>query len=282
MNLSHLETIRNLLAEGTTKPADCEPLLPRISGIRTVVFDVYGTLLTSGCSKKHPHAESKVDKLLPPILKGYELALPETPHSLADSLDALIEREHQAAKDRGIPYPEIDICSIWSELLHHPVGDTIEDIALQYECMTNPVWPMPGASELIADLKKKQLSLGIVSNAQFYTPLLFPALMKATLPDMGFTESLCVFSYQYGLAKPGDDLYRILKEKLAPHGISPAHVLYIGNDAHKDIHPAAKAGFRTVLFAGDAESLKRHPEKSGLLPPDAVITHLQQICQLLS
>ena len=282
MSLSHLETIRNLLDEGATEPANCEPLLPRISGIRTVVFDVYGTLLSSGCCKKHPRAESIVDRLLPAILEGHELALPETSHSLADSIEVLIAREHRTAKARGISYPEIDIRSIWSELLQHPVGHAIEDIAVRYECMTNPVWPMAGARELIAVLKKKQLSLGIVSNAQFYTPLLFPALMEATLPDLGFTESLCVFSYQHGHAKPGNDLYRILTEKLAQQSISPAHVLYIGNDALKDIHPAAKAGFRTVLFAGDADSLKRHPEKTGLLPPDAVITHLQQILYLLS
>ena len=72
MSLSHLETIRNLLDEGATEPANCEPLLPRISGIRTVVFDVYGTLLSSGCCKKHPRAESIVDRLLPAILEGHD------------------------------------------------------------------------------------------------------------------------------------------------------------------------------------------------------------------
>ena len=281
MSLSHLETIRNLLAAGVTEPADCKPILPKLSGIRTVVFDVYGTLLASGHCRKNPQPATSIEDLLRPILQDHKLALPETPHSLEANLTALIQREHQAARARGISYPEIEIRAIWSELLHHPVGEVIEDVALQYECMTNPVWPMPGASNLIADLKKKPLSLGIVSNAQFYTPLLFPALLQATLPDLGFTEFLCLFSYQYGLAKPGEDLYLLLKKKLATNGISPAHVLYIGNDAHKDIHPAAKAGFRTALFAGDMNSLKLHPDKPGLLPPDAVVTHLQQICYLL-
>ena len=281
MSLSHLETIRNLLAAGVTEPADCKPILPKLSGIRTVVFDVYGTLLASGHCRKNPQPATSIEDLLRPILQDHKLALPETPHSLEAKLTALIQREHQAARARGISYPEIEIRAIWSELLHHPVGEVIEDVALQYECMTNPVWPMPGASNLIADLKKKPLSLGIVSNAQFYTPLLFPALLQATLPDLGFTEFLCLFSYQYGLAKPGEDLYLLLKKKLATNGISPAHVLYIGNDAHKDIHPAAKAGFRTALFAGDMNSLKLHPDKPGLLPPDAVVTHLQQICHLL-
>ena len=281
MSLSHLETIRNLLAAGITEPADCKPILPKLSGIRTVVFDVYGTLLTSGHCRQYPQPATSIEDLLRSILQEHKLALPETPHSLEANLTALIQREHQAARARGISCPEIEIRAIWSELLHHPVGEVIEDVALQYECMTNPVWPMPGASKLIADLKKKPLSLGIVSNAQFYTPLLFPALLQETLPDLGFTEFLCFFSYQYGLAKPGEDLYLLLKEKLATNGISPAHVLYIGNDAHKDIHPAAKAGFRTALFAGDVDSLKLHPDKPGLLPPDAVVTHLEQICHLL-
>ena len=281
MSLSHLETIRSLLFAGTTAPAACDAVLPHLPGIKTVIFDVYGTLLSSGCCRHPALKDSSLEDLLRSTVREHKLTLPETPTSLEANLAALIQKEHQASIAHGVTHSEVEIRSIWSELLHHPVGHAIEDIALRYECLTNPVWPMPGVSQLITELKARSLSLGIISNAQFYTPLLFPALLHATLPDLGFTESLCLFSYQYGFAKPGDDLYQILKERLIALGHFPDQVLYIGNDAHKDVHPAAKAGFRTALFAGDENSLDLHPEKSGLLPPDAVVTHLTQIPRLL-
>ena len=140
---------------------------------------------------------------------------------------------------------------------------------------------MPGASETLVTLRGRGLTLGIVSNAQFYTPLLFPALLGRDLEELGFEEDLCLFSYQHGVAKPGPALYRILHERLDQRGIAPAETLYLGNDAHKDIHPAAELGFHTVLFAGDNRSLRLHSDQTALHSPDALITNLAQLPDLL-
>ena len=281
MSIPHLETFRTLLDEDSTSPADCDPALPRLSGIKAVIFDVYGTLYTSGRYRENLQGGSTIEEKLRAILLTHQIEPPNDHHPLGANLLKLIQREHKAARARGVPYPEVEIRSIWSQLLDCPIDHVIEDIAIRYECMTNPVWPMPGASELLASLRHRQLLLGIVSNAQFYTPLLFPALLQYSLPDLGFNEALCVFSYQHAAAKPGGELYRILSERLSQHGILPQQVLYIGNDASKDIHPASEAGFRTALFAGDQNSLRLPSRKSELLPPDAVLTHLLQVPRLL-
>jgi putative hydrolase of the HAD superfamily len=68
-------------------------------------------------------------------------------------------------------------------------------------------------------------------------------------------------------------------QKIAEKGVSPASVLYIGNDMLNDIYPARQTGFKTALFAGDERSLRLRsddPRCRGLRA-DLVITDLSQL-----
>ena len=60
-------------------------------------------------------------------------------------------------------------------------------------------------------------------------------------------------------------------------------VLYVGNDMLNDIYPAAKAGFKTALFAGDSRSLRLRKDKPKCkyLSADIVITDLIQLLDYL-
>lgn len=281
MNPAAIQIIRELSREMRPVPTSCDPVLPSFPGIRAVIFDVYGTLFISSCGDRRPEEESPREDPLRAILEKYGIPSPSGNRSLTDQLHDLVSREHAVARDQGIRYPEIEIRDLWSELLDQPCGPELEHAALACECITNPVWPMPGASETLVTLHGRGLTLGIVSNAQFYTPLLFPALLDRDLEELGFEEDLCLFSYQHGVAKPGPALYRILRERLDQRGIAPAETLYLGNDAHKDIHPAAELGFHTVLFAGDNRSLRLHSDQTVLHSPDALITNLAQLPDLL-
>jgi len=53
-------------------------------------------------------------------------------------------------------------------------------LAVEYECRVNPVWPMPAALETIETLRARGFRLGIVSNAQFYTPLIIEAKISGS------------------------------------------------------------------------------------------------------
>ena len=281
MNPAAIQIIRELSREMRPVPTSCDPVLPGFPGIRAVIFDVYGTLFISSCGDRRPEEESPRQDPLRAILEKYGIPSPSENRSLTDRLHDLVSREHAVSRDQGIRYPEIEIRDLWSELLDQPCGPELEHAALACECITNPVWPMPGASETLVTLRGRGLTLGIVSNAQFYTPLLFPALLGRDLEELGFEEDLCLFSYQHGVAKPGPALYRILRKRLDQRGIAPAETLYLGNDAHKDIHPAAELGFHTVLFAGDNRSLRLHSDQTVLHSPDALITNLAQLPDLL-
>ena len=81
----------------------------------------------------------------------------------------------------------------------------------------------------------------MISNAQFYTPEAFPALVRQTLAELGFEHDLQFYSYQHGRAKPGLELYRLAAAALQGRGIPVERVLYVGNDMRNDIAPAAAA-----------------------------------------
>ena len=231
-------------------PTGLEPALPRLEGIRCLALDIYGTLLMS--ERQCPQ------KAMAGLIAAHQL--PKTDPS---SLDTIIARHHANARTEGILYPEVDIRHIWKEL--HPQHDS-ETLALHYELLAHNVWPMPGL--LLPD----DLLIAIISNAQFYTPLILEVIRP--LPVQA---DLTLYSYQYLQAKPAPFLFQTLKKNLALRNISPSEVLYLGNDHFKDILPAKAAGFRTALFAGDKRSLVTNRNES---PPDAVITHLSQLSSL--
>ena len=282
MDLSPLEIIRKLSRPSKPLPSDLQPVLPPISGIKAVVFDIYGTLFSSSCGDLQSSPGRHAENLLLSILRDYEITPPSGPTPLTTRLHDLIKREHEEAQAKGNPFPEIEIRNLWGKLLGLPPGPMIESIALRYECGVNPVWPMPGAGDLLSRLRHEGLALGLISNAQFYSPMLFPALLGLNLPEFGFASDLCIYSYQHGIAKPDPGLYEILRVRLKQHGIEPGETLYLGNDALKDIDPAARLGFHTALFAGDSRSLRLHRERDDLLPPKAILSNLNQVAGLLN
>ena len=161
-----------------------------------------------------------------------------------------------------------------------PDDDTekILRLAVEYECRVNPVWPMPGALKTIDNLRARGFRLGIVSNAQFYTPLIIEALLKKNLEQLGFEKALCVFSYKELKAKPSIELFQALE-----NSADLSKALYVGNDMLNDIWTASRAGCRTVLFAGDKRSLRLRgkDKRCKKLVPDAVVDHLHQITEMV-
>ena len=126
--------------------------------------------------------------------------------------------------------------------------------------------------------------MGLISNAQFYTPLLFKWFLGAEIDDLGFDKRLVFFSYRHGHAKPGQHLFRLALEQLRQIKIPASAVLYVGNDMLNDIWPAKQIGFHTALFAGDARSLRMRSDNPlcSSLTPDLVVTDLIQIIPYLS
>jgi putative hydrolase of the HAD superfamily len=276
-----------------------EALVDPLPGIRAILFDVYGTLVISASGDIGLAGEQ--DEAAALRAAWTEAGIEAPPGTGPRSLGDAIRRAHVRRREAGVEFPEVDIRAIWCELLGSPHAGApftgragasgpapdpaaVERLAVEYECRVNPVWPMPGLGQLLAGIRERGLVLGIVSNAQFYTPLMLEAFLGRGLHELGFDPACCAFSYRLLEAKPSTRIYR---EALAglrrEHGIAPEAVLYVGNDIRNDIWPASRVGCRTALFAGDERSLRlrRADPRCAGVQPERVVTDLRQVTAAL-
>lgn len=267
-----------------------------IDGIETILFDVYGTLLISGSGDVGTAAATDSAEAFTQALRsaGYEGDLSRAGELGPEMMKAEVRLWHETARENGIEFPEVEISKVWKnviqkfqslELLKADDGpQQILRLAVEYECRVNPVWPMPGALETIQKLKARGFKLGIVSNAQFYTPLILEALFGKPVEALGFDPALCVWSYQALRAKPAIELFSFDKaQDRQTLETDFSKTLYVGNDMLNDIWTATQAGCQTVLFAGDQRSLRLREQDSRCkkLKPTAVVDDLRQITEMI-
>lgn len=250
--------------------------------IECILFDVYGTLFISGSGDIHMAPKEPCDNhRLKKLLEKYKID--QKPRIVRADFFNQIETEHQAMREKGIDFPEIIIEKIWQDVLGLDL-QTARAFAVEFELIQNPVYPMPYLKQMLHECRELNLLIGIISNAQFFTPYLFDWFLESNLEDLNFEPDITLFSFQFGRAKPSPYLFQLAGDRLKQKGIPARTVLYLGNDMLNDIYPAQKAGFKTALFAGDARSLqlrKDHPRCKNL-SPDLVITRLDQVPGLLS
>ncbi|MBT4866391.1 MAG: HAD hydrolase-like protein [Planctomycetaceae bacterium] len=266
------------------------PVTKRLAGIRAVLFDVYGTMFISGSGEvgtvdADGHAAAFCD-----AMQAVGISLGCSGTEGVSRLQGGISDSHEVSRRDGIAFPEVDIVDVWTKVLVSLAQDdfvgsgspdmtTLRELAIQYEVRANPAWPMPGVHECLAGLQNAGVLLGIISNAQFFTPSLFPSLLSEDADALGFHSQLQFYSYRYGQAKPGRFLYELAAEELATLGVKPAETLFVGNDLLNDVKAAAAAGFRTALFAGDVRSLRWRTgdDRVENVAADIVLTHLEQL-----
>ncbi|MFU8847171.1 MAG: HAD family hydrolase [Opitutales bacterium] len=295
-NLKWLQLIRERRQiEPVTLPPDASARLTELKDIRAVVFDVYGTLFSSGVGDISLATEENRDAALRRVLLENDILINEAASTLRfdEVLHQIIHLHQEKRRAGGVEYPEVEIRAVWSDFLdtlvaskHAEIPESIdvETLVIDYETRVNPTQPMPGLSEMLAELRARGIVFSIISNAQFYTPLLFEAFLGKDIAALGFCPKCNVWSYAELEGKPSEQLYRIAAQRLmAHHEISPEQCLYLGNDMRNDIWPAQALGFRTALFAGDKLSLRRREEEAAGKDqhPDLEITELSQIQTLI-
>jgi putative hydrolase of the HAD superfamily len=275
-------------------PTDQPARLTRLRGIRAVLFDVYGTMFISASGDIAAGDGNVRSQAMADALEA--VGLPAARHKAERASEVLIEaitRTHKRLKERGVDYPEVEIRDIFGEVLDRlhaegfggkdPSRELCEALAVEYESSSNPTWPMPGLTETLRLLGQLKVAIGIISNAQFFTPLLFPAFLDKSLENLGFDPELCVFSYRLLEAKPSPQLFRRALEVLSRRGVEPDQVLYVGNDRLNDIWPASQTGMRSALFAGDNRSFRPREEdpRTRGVQEDVLLTDLRQLADVL-
>ena len=291
-------------------PADVNPQIADLSDARAVFWDVYGTLcgVSVGDLQRTLEYENRLTQAAGAVIEEFQLAPALTqlyPDRLADialrdRYLELIAESHERSRAAGIECPEVVIEQIWLWILEHcrqagyetgydePLLDTAYRAAYFFDASIQYNYLYPGIADCLTKLSEAHLVQGIISNAQFYTPIQLRRLLREALQrdnvelEDFFDESLVFFSYELGYSKPNQGAFQKANRVLAQRGIKPEEVVYIGNDMLNDVWAAARAGWRTILFAVDESqtTLRSDEPNCTQVQPDAVVTNAESLLEM--
>ena len=280
--------------------------------IKAVLWDVYGTLcsLDYGDLEKtlewheilQPTAQTTIEEFhLGDVLrKCYPEEEPDA--KLVELFLEQIDHSHQVSREMGIEHPEVMIEKIWQQILEplrrggyvpscsESESHTAYRIAYFFDACLQKMTLFEGMAQCLFTFKEAGLVQGIISNAQFYTPIRLRRLIRLALDktdfelDDVFTESLVLFSHELGFSKPNPGGFQRAIETLSEQDITPKEILYIGNDMLNDVTAAQDAGLHTILLAAnDSQVILRKDEpRCQNVKPDAVVNCASQIVDLIS
>ena len=284
-------------------PTGVAPHYHRDDAIKAVIFDIYGPLLISESGDIDESSMTTQSLKIALDAAGVRLRADdgkEEHHILRHLLHSFtlsVKQHHKLANEKNIPFPEVNIIEIWETVVHcgkkqHLVRtynpEQIKCLTFVFEVLSNKVYPMPGMARVLETMQNKGLAVGIVSNAQFYTPIIMNYFLdrKNGVDNIdGIDPALQIYSYKERIAKPETKLYqRVLQPLQEQYNIEPNECLFVGNDMYKDVWPAQQLGIKTALFAGDQRSLRLRREKPELknVKPDFTITELSQLTSVVS
>ena len=269
---SLIKIVSSLLGPIETKPSSVELKLKKLNGIKAVIFDVSGTLLTASTHLKIiPEPSEDYDQSIIDALEGADFDILDVNEKFSEIYIGHLRAHYDIRAAEGITYPEVNICDVWQDYLNELFsngsidGDITErsimKLIMRHECNVAPVWPQKNILQAIRTIQDSGISLGTIATAQFYTPIVMEALFQNSLDTLGFKHPICVWSYEHQHRKPSELLYDICANGLKDLGINTNEAVYVGNDVLNDMLPASKHGFKTALFAGDAHSLRLHLDR---------------------
>lgn len=258
----------------------------QISDTKVIFWDVYGTLVAAerGDLDSLIRREAELRTAFERTVKNFGLSI--APARVHDLFLRSIQAEREARRAEGIAHPEVRIDEIWFKLLEklqHDASPTINfarEVALFFERQANPKQFQPRAYDVLTALQNRRLCQGIITNAQFYTPIELSTLLRhesagaVCTYESVFDPRLVFFSFELGAAKPDTAAFRPAIEELARDNIMPDECVFIGDSLTDDIAPAQHLGFKTVLYAPTSA-----PGAS--VKPDLVIHNLAQLLEWL-
>jgi FMN phosphatase YigB (HAD superfamily) len=159
-----------------------------------------------------------------------------------------ISRHHEAARARGIPWPEVHWPSVVAEVLPElaQLSRPDREQFLFRQIQTGHSVRMDSRTAAALRWLKERHLLGVASNAQAYTLReLAEALAPHGLAMDRFERDLSFRSFEHGFSKPDPHVFQILTTRLAALGISPRETLLIGDRPDNDIEPAKAHGWQT-------------------------------------
>jgi len=137
---------------------------------------------------------------------------------------------------------------------------------------------VPGASQLLDALKRRGLSIGLISNTG-RTP---GSVLREILERLGLAQSIdaMVFSNEHGECKPRPSIFESLRAAL---GVAYDEMVFVGDNLYVDVFGAQSCGMRAIHFVPPVRGTAIAPpvEHGHEIVPDAVVTSLGEVASVL-
>ena len=300
---------------GLPWPAPPEPDLPKakphlkqFQGLKAVVWNVYGTLLSisSGELKFEVDDNYLMEVALDKTIHEFKMwgSMSRKPGQPSAYMKEILQRvlnEFRLAPTGGERYPEIQAERVWENIIkklfqkeytfdakfYGSLNEFSRKVAYFYHASLQGTGCYPGALEALNSVAESGLKQGILGDGQCFTPVqLLRGLQKQSAGvefDRLIPPGYRWLSAEQKARKPSDTLFRSALRVLEKDGITPGQVLHVGSSLVRDLGPAKKLGLRTGLFAGDKNSLSATTEqlKDPQYRPDVLFTELSQVVQVI-
>lgn len=239
--------------------------------IRAIAFDVNGTLVEIWTDEHLEEIFRAAGHLL--TYQGIELRRTE----VRERYFELMTRQRRASPEA---HPEFDAVAIWRTIVEEGASDFTRALApeklaqlplflaeMQRGISRRKLALYPFVAETLEALHGR-LPMALVTDAQ-------SAYARAELHQVGILRYFdpIVVSGDHGYRKPDRRLFELAIGAL---GVGAEHVLYVGNDMHRDIFGAREAGMRTAMFDSN-QGTKEH----GDCEPDHRIADFRELLALL-
>lgn len=291
-------------------PVKATPYLAPLSGIRGVVWTLYGTLLniTDGrLLHVHPQ-EIRMHVALEKTIEEFNLwqSMYRKPGPPWQQLLAQYNRMIEDSRLAGSSVPgeenEVNLVPIWRMILERLKSDYTwdrgsygnldqyaEKVAFFFHACLQGVKAYPQALEALQSVAQADIVQGLACNAQPFSLVHLirglHAQAQGDAPRLGdlLNRDCLSVSFRVGVKQPSATLMSNSARQFERLDITPEHVLFIGSRLKEEIAPAKKAGYWTALYAGDKNSLQASAAEmqDANVRPDRILTNLGQIRQIL-
>jgi FMN phosphatase YigB (HAD superfamily) len=232
--------------------------------LRAALLDVGGTLWPDQLTPRvdYEACMRNLERLLPGVDPRHALsalrAEIEAGLARSDATGAYVQDMH------GLVIKALCSLGVWRvDLDTNALRKAVCPVAVPGVCL------LPGAAELLQDLKSRQLRTVVVSNVQVRGA----AEYWTDFADLGVSHLLdaIITSLDVGFRKPHPVVF---EAAVAEAGCEPRECVMIGNSEENDIEPAVARGMRTIRVAIEESP----PEHSSA---DAIVVRLDQTREIL-
>jgi putative hydrolase of the HAD superfamily len=230
--------------------------------IKGILFDLYGTLI-----------DIETDESMDEIYRGiaHYLTYQGVHVNRREVRDGYYRIMKQYREESCEEYPEIDVELIWNAFLEQEGmkgssqrRDLSRILAQFYRGISRKrLQPYPDVKRVL-DRLQTRYRMALISDAQ---PSYALPEIKAVGLD-GYFDPI-IISADYGFRKPDSRLFRYSLDIMH---LTPAEVIYVGNDMYRDIYGASRLGIKS-LFVDSNQGAKSYEN----VVPDYVAPQFKDI-----